>query len=228
MKTDLRFALVNLCRRILHPLVRSLVRYGVSAGELKAIVDSVYAHAGSEYLVAQGQRVTFSKLAVITGINRSFLPGILAGPKDAFRPRSNTQVHRASRVLQGWMEDAQFHGPDGSPATLPIRGKRKSFEQLTRAHSGGIYYRTLLSELLRTGAVKKVGSTHVRLLKHAPAVGSREIRALYEAGEIAGDLLQILDHNLAAEPKDRLPVKLTHRPAKAAPPPAPSGTRRKR
>ena len=83
-----------MCRRVLHPLVRILVRFGVSAGEFKAIVDSVYAHAGSEYLAEQGERVTYSKLAVITDINRAFLPAILANPQDEFRPRANPVAPR--------------------------------------------------------------------------------------------------------------------------------------
>ena len=71
MSADVRSSLVFMCRRVLHPLVRILVRFGISAGELKAIVDNVYAQAASEYLASQGERVTYSKLAVITGINRT-------------------------------------------------------------------------------------------------------------------------------------------------------------
>ena len=116
-----------MCRQVLHPLIRILVRFGVSAGEFKAIVDSVYAHAGSEYLARQGERVTYSRLAVITGINRAFLPAILATPQDEFRPRSNTQLHRAARVLDGWYEDKLFQTGAGDPAILSIDGERNSF-----------------------------------------------------------------------------------------------------
>ncbi len=120
--SNIRPVLGLLCRRVLHPLVRILVRFGVSAGEFKAIVDSVYAHAGSEYLSEQGERVTYSKLAVITGINRAFLPAILANPQDEFHPRSHTQLHRATRVLSGWYDDKLFQTSLGEPAVLPVDG----------------------------------------------------------------------------------------------------------
>jgi hypothetical protein len=184
-----------------------LIRFGISAGELKAIVDSVYAHAGSEHLAAQGERATYSKLAVITGINRSFLPGILSTPQNEFRPRSQTQLHRAARVLSGWHDDVVFQTRTGEPAVLPISGKRKSFEQLAHRYSGGVYYPTLLAELVRVGAVKMVGTRRVRAVRRAPAPGGTNADAVLTAGEITGDLLTTLDHNLTAKPHEQLPVR---------------------
>lgn len=207
MHAHLRPALVLMCRRILHPLVRMLIRFGISAGELKAIVDSVYAHAGSEHLASQGERVTYSRLAVISGINRSFLPGILATPQDEFRPRSQTQLHRAARVLNGWHDDVAFQTRTGEPAVLKINGSKRSFEQLAHRYSGGVYYPTLLGELLRVGAVKKVGKNRIRAIRRTPAPGGASADAVYQAGEITGDLLATLDHNLKARPHEQLPVR---------------------
>jgi len=206
MQSDLRAALVFMCRRVLQPLVRVLIRFGISAGEFKAIVDSVYAHTGSEYLTSQGERVTYSRLAVITGINRSVLPGILATPQDRFQPRSDTQVHRAARVLTGWHDDAHFQTRTGEPALLPIRGGSRSFQELVHRYSGGVYFQTLLSELIRVGAVRRTGS-RVRALRRSPNVSGANPDSLYEAGEAAGDLLATLEYNLNARTHEQLPVR---------------------
>jgi hypothetical protein len=206
MQSNLRTALVMMCRRVLHPLVRILIRLGISAGELKAIVDSVYAHAGSEYLRSQGERVTYSRLAVITGINRVFLPEILAQPKSEFQPRSNTQLHRASRVLAGWHDDVDFQAANGEPALLSIRGPR-SFQQLADQYSGGIYFQTLLSELIRVGAVRRVHGNRVRALRRFPATGGASSESLDGIGETVGDLLETLERNLSAKTNDHLPVR---------------------
>jgi hypothetical protein len=207
MQPDFRAALVFLSRRVLHPLVRILVRFGVSAGELKAIVDSVYAHAGSEYLTRLGERVTYSRLAVITGINRSFLPAILATPQDRFQPRSNTQLHRAARVLNGWHDDVHFQTRTGDPAVLQISGQKRSFQQLAERYSGGVYYQTLLSELLRVGAVKRTGVDHVRAVRRSLSAGGASAEAVLVAGDNAGDLLETLEHNLAAHSHEQLPIR---------------------
>jgi Family of unknown function (DUF6502) len=196
-----------MCRRVLHPLVRILVRFGVSAGEFKAIVDSVYAHAGSEYLVEQGERMTYSKLAVITGINRAFLPAILANPQDEFRPRSDTQLHRAARVLNGWHDDRLFQTSLGDPAVLPIDGDRHSFRQLVELYSGGVYYQTMLSELERVGAIRLISGERVRAVRRTPVTGGANIESVLTTGETAGDLLNTLEHNLTSPADEQLPVR---------------------
>ncbi len=208
MQSEVRSALVHLCRRVLYPLVRILIRFGVSAGELKAILDRVYAHAAAEYLEQQGERVTFSRLAVVTGINRSVLPEILAAPQEGdFRPRSTTQLHRAARVLTGWYEDRDYQTRAGKPAVLPVQGERRSFQHLVHRYSGGMYFQTVLSELERVGAVKRVGADSVRPLRRTLTAGGASAESLYGAAEVAGDLLATLAHNLAAPENEQLPVR---------------------
>jgi hypothetical protein len=196
-----------MCRRVLHPLVRILVRFGVSAGEFKAIVDSVYAHAGSEYLARQGERVTYSKLAVITGINRAFLPSILANPQDEFRPRSNTQLHRAARVLNGWYDDKLFQTGLGDPAVLSIEGERNSFRQLVELYSGGVYHQTMLSELERVGAIRLMSADRVRAVRRTPVTGGANLESVFTTAETAEDLLNTLEHNLISPAGEQLPVR---------------------
>jgi hypothetical protein len=205
--SDIRSALGVMCRRVLHPLVRILVRFGISAGEFKAIVDSVYAHAGSEHLAEQGERVTYSKLAIITGINRAFLPAILANPLDEFRPRSHTQLHRAARVLDGWHDDKLFQTAVGDPAVLPIDGGRHSFRQLVELYSGGVYFQTMLSELERVGAIRLIGAKRVRAMRRNPVSGGANVQAVLGAGETAEDLLNTLEHNLTCAAGEQLPVQ---------------------
>jgi hypothetical protein len=207
MQPAFRSALVALSRRVLYPLVRILVRFGVSAGELKSIVDSAYAHAGSQYLRERGERVTYSRLAVITGINRSFLPALLAKPQDQFQPRSDTQLHRAARVLAGWHEDVRFQTSRGLPAVLAIRGGRQSFERLVHAYSGGVYYANVLSELVEAGAVKQIGSDRVRALRRSLAVAGANVDYLQTAAQVSGDLLSTLEHNLTSPANEQLPVR---------------------
>jgi hypothetical protein len=183
------------------------LRFGVSAGEFKAIVDSVYAHAGSAYLAEQGERATYSKLAVITGINRAFLPAILANPQNEFRPRSNTQLHRAARVLNGWYEDKMFQTGLGEPAVLPVEGERHSFRQLVELYSGGVYHQTILSELERVGAIRRIRGDRVRALRRTPVIGGANLESVLTTGEVAGDLLNTLEHNLTLPTEEQLPVR---------------------
>ncbi|MGH8150390.1 MAG: DUF6502 family protein [Steroidobacteraceae bacterium] len=208
MQSDFRAALVRLCYRILWPLVRILIGSGVSAGEFKSIVDSVYARAGREYLERTTGQPTNSRLAVITGINRSALNAIMrAPPIDDFRPRSGTQLHRAQRVLSGWHDDAQFQTRSGGPAVLPIIEGSQSFRELALQYSGGVYYHTILLELERLGAVKRTDGDRVRVLRRSLYAGGPSAASVLAASEVAGDLMTTLERNLAAEPDEQLPVR---------------------
>jgi Family of unknown function (DUF6502) len=208
MQSDFRAALVFLCRQVLYPLVRILIRFGVSAGEFKSIVDSIYARAGLEHLEREGGRATNSRLAVITGINRTALAAILAAPQgDDFQPRSGTQLHRAARVLNGWYDDADFQTRAGGPAVLAVAGGRKSFYELAQRYSGGVYYQTILSELERIGAVKRTGANKVRAMRRSLGAGGAGAESLHAAGEVAGDLMSTLERNLAASAQEQLPVR---------------------
>ncbi len=207
MESDFRSALVQLCRSILHPLIRILVRFGVSAGEFKSIVDSVYAQAGTEYLESNGERATYSKLAIVTGINRAVLPALLKAPKDAFRPRSKSQLHRAARVLSGWYHDERFNTRLGVPAVLNIEsGQGRSFKELCYRYSGQVYHQTLLSELIRLGAVTRVGKSRVRAVRREIVADGQDLESILDAGQLAGDLIGTLDYNLAVGPANDLPM----------------------
>ncbi|HXS26068.1 MAG TPA: DUF6502 family protein [Steroidobacteraceae bacterium] len=208
MQSDFRAALVHLCRRVLEPLISILIRFGVSAGELKAIVDRVYVHSAAEYLDEQGERVTYSRLAVVTGINRSVLPELLSASREGdFRPRSVTQLHRASRVLTGWYEDRDFQSRGGRPLVLPVTGDRRTFQHLVHRYSGGMYFQTVLSELERVGAVKRVDADSVRPVRRSLTAGGASAESVYSAGDVAGDLMATLAHNLAAPENEQLPVR---------------------
>src|SRR6185312_1408871 len=208
MPSDFRAAVVHLSRRVLEPLVSILIRFGISAGELKAMVDRVYAHAAAEYLDEQGERVTYSRIAIVTGINRTVLPELLSDSrKDDFRPRSATQLHRASRVLTGWYEDQDFQSEGGRPMVLPITGERRSFQCLARRYSGGMYFQTVLSELERLGAVKRVDGDKVRPVRRSLTTAGVSAESVYSAGELAGDLIGTLAHNLVALGHEQLPAR---------------------
>jgi hypothetical protein len=141
------------------------------------------------------------------------LPSILSKPRDEFRPRSNTQLHRASRVLSGWYEDVQFQTSAGVPAALPIRGGRRSFQRLVQRYSGGVYYPIVLSELLRAGAARRVAGDRVRAVRRTLSPGGESADFLAAAGDTAGDLLATLEHNLTAPPHEQLPVRSLVLPA---------------
>ena len=203
------------CRRVLEPLIRLLLRAGVSAGEFKSIVDSIYVHQAACHLDRSGEGVNDSRLAVITGLQRRTVRDLRTHPPEGFTPRSGTQLHRASRVLTGWFDDQDFRTSTGEPAILSFSGSGFTFQALVERYGGGVPAGPVLKELLHAGVAQKLPKKHIQVLRRSPEPVGADPALLYEMGQLSGDLLTTFDHNLTAPATAALPVRFLVAPMDA-------------
>lgn len=190
--------LVRLVVRILRPLVRLLLRHGMSCQEFTEISRWVYvdvAMRDREFALKSRSKQFKSRAAVITGLSRKEVLRLLEfkGPGDL---EDIQPLNRAARVLTGWTENALFCTGKDQPKVLPIKGGTGSFHDLVRLYSGDVPPRAVLDELRRCGAVEIVDGDSVRLKRFAyfPQTGSLEEIDLVKM--MTGDLLDTFDYNL--------------------------------
>ncbi len=100
------------------------------------------------------------------------------------------------RVLAAWHDNQPYLAANGDPAILPIFGKRKSFEKLVAAHSGGIPVRAMLDQLTQISAVEILPDQRVKVKSRVPIFKGMTGSAIANIGERAGDLLGTLKYNL--------------------------------
>ena len=148
MGQETRDAIFVATRRVLAPLIRLMLRSGISAGEFKSLVDRVYVNEAKRRLIAEGTRPTYSRIAVSTGLQRHLVSGLDAAPSEDFRPRSSTQVQRGTRALEGWHYDADFLDRSGAPRPLAIKDAGTGFPNLVERYCGGVTPATVLHEVL--------------------------------------------------------------------------------
>jgi len=193
-------------KQFLRPLAEILLRQGVTAHEFKRWADWAFVRAAAEILRAQGQEPRFSRISAITGIHRHAVSDILGGTEG--RPagpiqEKEYQRHRLARVLSGWFEDPDFTDEAGRPLVLPISGPAPSFEELVRGYSGDIYFGIILDELVRVGAVRKVGDGKVEARSRRYTTGGADEAAIKHADIVTADVLRTLEHNTRAAPEER-------------------------
>src|SRR3569623_3819695 len=107
--------------RLLRPLVRLVVRNGVSYGAFADLAKWVYVDVSNKEFGVVGRKQTDSRISVLTGLTRkdvARLKGIDA-PDDT---AAAEQYHRAARVIGGWLRDARFLNKAGRPAALSFDG----------------------------------------------------------------------------------------------------------
>ena len=180
---------------LMTPIVRWLLRHGVSYSAFADMLKAVFVQVAREELERGGARVTHSSLSVLSGVHRKDVRVLADAVPTAALPRN---IPLASQVFTRWLTDAAYRGPGGKPRALPQRGAEPSFETLARQMSTDVHPRTVLEELLRLGLVQLEGDDVVpRVAAFVPAAGLSEMTALFSAN--AADHVAAAVHNLTSD-----------------------------
>ena len=185
--------------KMLPPLVRILLRNGMAAKSFHELVKQAYVRIALKEFGIKGKAATTSRIAILTGLTRKEVQALLRRPLGG-EDRYGEEYNRAARVITGWLRDPDFGDGDGHPLPLRMAGKRRSFTALVKRYSGDIPVRAMMDELLRVGAVKRLGDGRIGLVArgYIPQKGTDQLLAIL--GQDAGDLITTIDHNLHQNP----------------------------
>ncbi len=100
---DLREQLKTAYRRLLNPLIRILIRNGVTATDTCELVRQVFVDAAtSREFQLPGRRLSDTRIAILTGLSRKEVYR-LRHKKTA--PKEGGHLSRVMRVVAGWNQD---------------------------------------------------------------------------------------------------------------------------
>ncbi len=193
--------------KVLSPLVRLLLRHGVSHAEFVNWAKQAYVNEASEHFGIDGKAPTTSRIAIVTGINRKEVKRIRELPSDV--DTGVSKHNRAVRVVTGWLQDQEFQTPQGKPRALSYGDNNDSFNQLVKRYGGDVPARALLDELERVGTVKLEAGT-VSLLHQGYVPQQSESALLDIFATSATDLLTTLDYNLNGHEQRRLQMSVAY------------------
>lgn len=183
--------------KIFRPLVRILLRNGITYKTASEWLRWTYAEVAREEFALPGRMQSKSRIAILTGLSRVEVDRMMKSP----HPHETTavdQYHRASRVLNGWVHDPDYIDIDGEPINLKFDGKAPSFSSLVESYSGGVPPRSIKDELQRVKSID-VSASGTISLKSAYFVTNNNEDTLYQFGILgfaAKSLLETIDHNI--------------------------------
>lgn len=195
MKNSKHQILAAAVARILRPLIRILLRNGVSYGTFADIAKSEFVDVARKESAVEGRKQTTSRLAVVTGLTRKEVHRILEQSRPDDRSSAD-RYNRAARVVAGWRRDEDFLSPRGNPRVLPVSGPGITFQELVRRYSGDMPYRAVLDELAAEGTVLISDKDRVRLLERAYVPKADETMKLHILGVDTSYLIDAIGHNL--------------------------------
>ncbi len=181
--------------KLLRPLVRLLLRNGVSFGDFADLSKWVFMDVADREFGVPGRKQTVSRVSVITGLTRKEVSRLqkIETPDDSAVAH---QYNRAARVIAGWMRDKRFLNSKGEPAPLKFDEGKNSFSDLVREHSGDIPPRAILDELLRVGTVARDEDGKINLVTEGYVPRTGDMGKLHILGTDVQLLLSTLDYNL--------------------------------
>ena len=197
----IRETLNNTLRKILCALIRTMLRNGMSYGEFDQIARKSFVDVAFRDHASPGKKQTVSNVAIITGLNRKEVKKLNELDADQ-STTSSKQYNRSIRVIGGWINDPDFLRNDGSPRDLDMDGEH-SFTSLVRKYSGDMPVAAMQKALIESGNISVDDKANVRLLSHAYLPSDDPAEKLAILGTDTQQLIETINHNITASPKDR-------------------------
>jgi Family of unknown function (DUF6502) len=186
-------------RFFLVPLIRILLRNGISFNEISEVIKGAYARVAAIDFAVPGRPMSYSRLSITTGIARRDFERVL-GEEERLRRALQSNASQIANFLQGWHNDPEYMGPYGFPRDLPFTrevGGGPAFEDLVKRYASDVDPQLMLDELLRVGAATvSPESGMIRVLKRTfiPEQMAPELIEVFARG--VRRYVETIDHNL--------------------------------
>jgi len=188
--------LLQALRRLLRPVVRVLLRNGLTWGEFAEIGKEVFVDVARADYGVQGRPTNTARVALMTGLSRhevTRLKNVLTGA----RSRDERQPNRISQILSAWHTDGDFLDAAGSPRVLPPVGEGPSVATLLRRYAGNIPHGAVMKELEQLGLVEQA-NTGFRVKARQYIRSAADPDLMRQAGVALHDHGTTIAHNLDA------------------------------
>lgn len=180
----------NACRRLLRPVIRILLRLGISWKEFAEIAKLVFVEIAREDYGVHGRPTNASRVALMTGLSRREV-GEIRRRLDSETPLAIEPKSRISRVLTGWHKDPEF-SEGGRPRELD----NTEFHRLTHRYAGDIPDRAITKEMLDLGLMEAVADGRYRAMRRDYLRDAADADIVRHMGQALHDHGVSLAHNL--------------------------------
>ncbi len=139
---------------VLIPVVRVLLRNGISWGDFTEVAKEAFVQIAREDYGVQGRPTNTSRVALMTGLSRrevTRVKHVLLGER-ASEPGVPSRI---SQILTAWHVDPRFTTSDGKPATLPATARGADMTALLKNYAGDTPHGAVIKEMTELGLVER-------------------------------------------------------------------------
>lgn len=198
---ELKQQVLRSCRYLLIPVVRFLLRHGVTWSEFGELSKEVYVKVARDDYGLEGRPTNNSRVAMLTGLSRREVARVRDHLLDGDEPAGAAKGDRISRILTGWHVDDEFTDDEGRPAELPLSGVAGSLSSLLKKYAGDLPHVAIRKEMRKRGLIEDRPGGMVRVLKRDYVYSDVDADMVHRMGVALHDHAATLEHNLNDERK---------------------------
>ena len=202
-------------RMALRPLVRVLLRNGVTWKEAAEVCKQTYVEVARQDYGIHGRPTNASRIAILTGLSRHEVKRVRDTLADG-EPAALERMNRATRLLGGWHNDPDFCDADGKPGELSFDIAPDSFTELCRRYAPDIPPTAMIKELQRVGAVTEVSPGVFRAAMRYYMPDSQDPDAVLRTGSVLEDIGNTTAFNLHRDKDAVEPTRFEGRASSAS------------
>jgi len=184
--------------KLLRPLVRILLKHGVTYGEVSEVVKTSFVTIAAQEFRVPGKKMSKARIAIVTGLTRKEVHRLSKiDQKEVFTQKTN--LNRITRVLSGWHTDPDYVGPYGLPLEIRYDSEQPNdvtFVRLVQQYSGDMTPRAMLDELMRVGALRETDHNWFKVLKREYVPEALAPDFLERLGRGVHDYVHTLEENM--------------------------------
>jgi len=190
------------CRYLLLPVVRFVLRHGVTWNEFSDLTKEAYVQVARADHGIQGRPTNNSRVAMLTGLSRREVAKVRDRLIDGPEIAEDLQGNQISRILTGWHVDAEFCDDKGRPKDLPISGPTGSFTALLKRYAGDLPHGAIRKEMQQRGVIEELSSGNMRVLMRDYVYSDLDPEIVWRMGVALHDHAATLEHNLNEERRE--------------------------
>jgi hypothetical protein len=201
MKESINNILNESVLKILRPLIRIMIRNGISSGSFEELVRKVYVDEAFSLGKNNNTKTTISSVSAQTGLSRKEVKR-LTKLETSHNAGMEQKYNRAIRVISGWTNEGMFTDSDGKAKDLSLDSADDSFSALVKEFSGDITTKAMLDLLIAADCVR-VNANKAQLIKQAYVPGNDSAEIINILGTDTNELITTINHNLTAQESDK-------------------------
>jgi hypothetical protein len=182
-------------RRVLRPLVKIMLREGLTYSHFAAIAKMAFVESAARDFAGKPKKASVGSVCALTGMDRQQIDEILIEQERYELSAVVEPTNPFARVLHGWHNDKDYVGPYGLPVDLPFAAGPLNLTILTDRHAPGVPPQIILQELQRVGAVTEVGENVWKPLKQEYIDPTLSPENLTRMASLVESLLSTLENN---------------------------------